>query len=356
MKRVLYLFICLTFAASIFSANSFAASETEIAAGYLVKNGIYKGDESGNLNLNNGLTRAELAVILTKLEFADSPGGLAEWDTWGEKHFSSPENIYNRFTDVPGWALPYVEYCYQRGLMAGTAATLFDAHGKVNPKMACTVMLRYCCFAETDWEYGTSVEKARSVGLAPADGFGGDNVLRGTIAVMLYRGICISNARNESVPNDGTPTVSTATPEPGSVTYPREIKTISEMKTELIRLTNAERAKAGLPALKALPELMDCAQAKAQDIFVTGYHAHYSPTFGTHNDMIKSFVPGVNGGWENTTLGPASTAEEAFRAWMESSGHRANILESRTTHIGVGVAAGKDGRYAWVQQFISIKQ
>ena len=350
MKRTIVIILAIALSLAL-AAPALAASETEEAAAYLAKRGILKGDASGNLNLSSGLNRAELAAILTRLDFMDTPRGLAEWDEWGEEHFSDPENIINKFTDIPAWALPYVEYCYECSLMKGTSATRFDPQGKVSPKMACTVVLRYCRIAETDWSYDTSLEKARAIGIAPADGMGGDIILRGTMAVMICRGI--RYAENDASQN-GDAQDATASPPPCDVLPPQATTTPAEMKAELIRLTNAERAKAGLPALEPLPALMDCAQAKARDIIDTGYHAHYSPNYGTHNEMISSFVPGVSGGWENTALGPASTAKEVLQVWMDSDGHRGAILQSKTTHIGVGVAVRKDGRYAWVQQFIKL--
>lgn len=129
--------------------------------------------------------------------------------------------------------------------------------------------------------------------------------------------------------------------------------TIDEMKAEIVRLTNAERVKAGLPELEVLPELMDCAQAKAQDFMDNHYYGHNSPVYGTPGKMISSFVPNSRGSGEN--IAPwTKTPEEAFAGWVISSGHMDNILEPRFTHIGIGIVEGVDGGYWWVQHFATL--
>jgi uncharacterized protein YkwD len=129
---------------------------------------------------------------------------------------------------------------------------------------------------------------------------------------------------------------------------------IGEMKAEIVRLTNEERAKAGLPALEILPELMDCAQAKADDMKDSHYYGHKSPVYGTADEMIFRFVPQAGTAVENIAAW-AATPQEAFASWMGSSkGHCETILTARLTHIGVGIASGADGGYWWVQQFVRL--
>ena len=130
---------------------------------------------------------------------------------------------------------------------------------------------------------------------------------------------------------------------------------ISDMKTELIRLTNNERAKAGLTELQILPELMDCAQLKAEDMIDNRYYGHNSPVYGSANEMIKALVPNARAGGENIAHW-REALEEVFAGWMESPEHRANILSPRYTHIGIGIAQGPNARIQggysrWVQQF-----
>jgi uncharacterized protein YkwD len=141
----------------------------------------------------------------------------------------------------------------------------------------------------------------------------------------------------------------TPTPEPGQT----PAMTFDEMKAEIIRLTNEERVRAGVPELAVLPALMDCAQAKADDMYANRYYGHNSPVYGTAGEMIIAAVPGTRAFAEN--LAPwTRTPAEAYAGWAESALHLQNMLNPIHTHIGVGVIEGAGGGYWWVQQFVSI--
>jgi uncharacterized protein YkwD len=218
------------------------------------------------------------------------------------------------------------------------------------------VILRWLRLPETDWDYGTSVEKARGLGLAPGSGLDGETISRGTVAVIVSRGLEYDDAGTAQEPT----TSQTLPDEPARSDSAQTTPTLSidEMKAEIVRLTNEERIRVGLPALEVLPELMDCAQTKAQDMVDTGYVQHYSPRYGKANEMIRSFVPNATTTAENTTFGLASVPQDVLQFWMDSEGHRDNIMNERITHIGIGVAKWEDGpnagRYAWVQQFVKL--
>ncbi|MED3661990.1 SafA/ExsA family spore coat assembly protein [Ureibacillus sp. FSL K6-8385] len=117
---------------------------------------------------------------------------------------------------------------------------------------------------------------------------------------------------------------------------------------EVIRLVNVERAKAGLPALQYDWELARVAKHKSQDMHDKKYFSHTSPTYGSPFDMMKSYGIKYRSAGENIAMGQ-STPQQVVNAWMNSSGHRANILNKNFTHIGVGYV--KDGHY-WTQMFI----
>ncbi|MEK4229688.1 SafA/ExsA family spore coat assembly protein [Solibacillus sp. FSL H8-0538] len=120
------------------------------------------------------------------------------------------------------------------------------------------------------------------------------------------------------------------------------------VEQEVLRLVNVERANAGLPALKNDWELARVAEYKSQDMHDKGYFSHTSPTYGSPFDMMKSFGINYKAAGENIAQGQR-TAAEVVEAWMNSEGHRANILNKDYTHMGVGYV--KDGNY-WTQMFI----
>lgn len=117
---------------------------------------------------------------------------------------------------------------------------------------------------------------------------------------------------------------------------------------EVIRLVNAERAKAGLHALAEDWELSRVARYKSRDMHDLSYFSHTSPTYGSPFEMMKAFGIRYRTAGENIAMGyrtPAAVVE----GWMNSPGHRANILNASYTRIGVGYVA--DGNY-WTQHFI----
>lgn len=126
---------------------------------------------------------------------------------------------------------------------------------------------------------------------------------------------------------------------------------INALENEVIRLTNIERSKRGLATLKTNWQLSRCARYKSQDMINRGYFAHQSPTYGSPFDMIESFGISMAAGGENIAMGQR-TPQEVVKAWMNSPGHRGNMLSTAFTEIGVGVARNKNGSYYWTQMFI----
>lgn len=123
---------------------------------------------------------------------------------------------------------------------------------------------------------------------------------------------------------------------------------VTSFEDEVVRLVNVERSKRGLRELAEDWELSRVARIKSQDMHDKRYFSHTSPTYGSPFDMMKSFGISYRSAGENIARGQTTPAA-VVNAWMNSSGHRANILNSSFTHIGVGYVA--DGRY-WTQMFI----
>ena len=117
---------------------------------------------------------------------------------------------------------------------------------------------------------------------------------------------------------------------------------------EVIRLVNVERAKAGLKALTEDWELSRVARYKSQDMHDLRYFSHTSPTYGSPFEMMKAFGIRYRTAGENIAMGYRTPAA-VVQGWMNSPGHRANILNASYTKIGVGYVAS--GNY-WTQHFI----
>ncbi|MBQ1241645.1 MAG: SafA/ExsA family spore coat assembly protein [Oscillospiraceae bacterium] len=135
---------------------------------------------------------------------------------------------------------------------------------------------------------------------------------------------------------------------PGNVlTIPSLSDSVRTYEQEVVRLVNAERAKAGLPALTEDWQLSRVARYKSQDMRDKGYFSHQSPTYGSPYDMMRAFGISYRAAGENIAMGQR-TPTAVVNAWMNSSGHRANILSKSFTKIGVGYVAS--GNY-WTQMF-----
>ncbi len=123
---------------------------------------------------------------------------------------------------------------------------------------------------------------------------------------------------------------------------------IGSVAMQVIDLTNKERQKNGLAPLKADPSLSRVAQAKTNDMNAKRYFSHTSPTYGSPFDMMRDFGVTYRTAGENIAMGQP-TAQQVVNAWMNSEGHRKNILSPNYTNIGVGFT--KTGNY-WSQMFI----
>ena len=129
LSMVLAFVLGLSMAVPAFATEQ--SAEIEVAGAYLRERGVYQGDGSGDLMLDKGLTRAEMAAVLTRLhgEGQVNPS-LYTWACY--------------FTDVPDWAKPYVGYCTANLLVAGYDASHYGPNDMVAPAVACTVVVRCC--------------------------------------------------------------------------------------------------------------------------------------------------------------------------------------------------------------------
>ena len=120
----------------------------------------------------------------------------------------------------------------------------------------------------------------------------------------------------------------------------------SSFEEQVVVLVNQERKKAGLAPLTHRADIKNVAEKKAMDMINSNYFSHTSPNYGSPFDMLKAFGVSYRTAGENIAKGQKSP-QEVMNAWMNSSGHRANILNGSYTSIGVGYYNG-----AWVQLFV----
>lgn len=123
---------------------------------------------------------------------------------------------------------------------------------------------------------------------------------------------------------------------------------LSQYEQKVVELTNEKRAEQGLSPLKIDKELSKVARKKSQDMAQNNYFSHNSPTYGSPFDMMNQFGIEYRTAGENIAKGQPSP-QEVVNAWMNSEGHRKNIMNENFTHIGVGHVENGN---VWTQQFI----
>ena len=330
MKRMvtLLLSILLAFTLSLPALAGSLDSEIATASRFLQAEGILQGNASGDLQLEKPLTRAELAVIASRL-------------TVNQEHLMADKTYYSnqcKFTDVPDWARVYVGYCASMYYVNGYGDGRYDPDGMVTPAAACTVLLR-CCgnLVPFEWSYETALDAAVQYGIAPREALQEQYISRGNLSILLYR-----TAEKLGFNMGDVDTTPDTEPTPDN-------SGVSDLEQQVVDLVNQERAAYGLAPLTLNTELCNGARLKSQDMLDNGYFNHYSPTYGDPFDMMEAL--GFNSWYaaaENIARGQ-KTAEEVMNSWMNSPGHRANILSEEYTEIGVGYAGGY-----WTQWFVDI--
>lgn len=143
-------------------------------------------------------------------------------------------------------------------------------------------------------------------------------------------------AETPEAPETDTP--STETPNTGMGSYAEQVTA----------LVNAERAKAGLPALKLRSDITAAANVRAREIKQS--FSHTRPNGSSFSTALKEQGVSYRYSGENIAWGQKSP-EQVMNAWMNSEGHRANILNSNFNHIGIGYYQDEKGVKHWVQLF-----
>lgn len=194
----------------------------------------------------------------------------------------------------------------------------------------------------------------------------GDPVASQTESSVSSSSVTESAVENKSAASTDTPATTVKTtkkptttaaakattkPQPATATTSSPTSAFSDFQARVIALVNTERTSRGLNALSGNTSLSDVATRKSQDMADLGYFDHTSPTYGSPFDMMKQFGIHYTTAGENIAMGQ-TTPEQVMNGWMNSEGHRANILNAAFTQIGVGIAKNADGRLYWTQMFI----
>ena len=142
----------------------------------------------------------------------------------------------------------------------------------------------------------------------------------------------------------------TAKPTATPTTAPN-ISSESAMEDEVLRLVNEERTSRGLNALKRASDLDALARAHSADMINRHFFDHNNPDGQSPFDRMRAAGISYHAAAENIASGQRSAAA-VMDAWMNSSGHRKNILNATYTEIGIGAVKSSGGTIYWTQEFV----
>lgn len=145
-----------------------------------------------------------------------------------------------------------------------------------------------------------------------------------------------------------SPTATQTTATPSSTVKIPAATSLSAEEQQMVDQINQERANAGLAPLKVDLRLVGVAETKANDMKTNGYFSHTSPTYGSPYDMMK--MAGIHYYSAGENIARNISVDAAMAAFISSAGHKANILNSGYTHVGVGIVYSSSGSY-YVQEF-----
>ena len=350
MKRIRVISLAVIAALSL-TVTSFAAEKSpqQSAAAYLSEAGIMLGNESGDMMLEQGLTRAQMAALLTRI--VTDP---EQFETDGAFYRSLCS-----FTDVPEWAKSYVGYCVANNLVAGYGNGRYGSNDPVTSAAACTVMLRCLNDVDAVWDYQSACRTAVQMGLAAEEIVADAEITRGNMAVLICRTMArlgydvkLSETAQSNLSADG---ISDAAAAQETTEYFDDAAT----KQDIIDRTNALRRENGVSVLTVNDKLMQAAQVRADEMAASGIYSHTRPDGRKSNTVTDSRYTGENIHsisdlyleQQHKTL-----SETVVNLWSNSKAHTDNMTNSRYGEIGVGLARGvnQNGLDCWycVQVFL----
>ncbi len=170
---------------------------------------------------------------------------------------------------------------------------------------------------------------------------------------IRYNGKLYPIQWQESVPTVPTVPTTPATPDTSDTSKPDTSTTptsgLTAEEQQMVNLVNQERVKVGLQPLEVDMRLVKVARMKSQDMIDNNYFSHQSPTYGSPFDMMKA--QGISYGYAGENLAGNQSVQAAHTSLMNSSGHRANILNTNFKHVGIGIVHGGPYGIMFTQEF-----
>ena len=357
LGKIRKLFVIVVFVTAILVSVSFSAvCSTADASGYadkLYTLGLFNGvgenpDGLPDFALNRPATRAEATAILVRLIGKEAEALQGGWTL--------------PFTDVPGWAMPYIGYAYANNITKGVGSDTFGSGRKVSAPEFITLILRSLGYTSgEDFEWKKAWILSDSLGITDGRYETAETFLRSDIAAVSFNALSasfkdsdetlcsrlidagvFSESQATSVGLSAAVTISQEqTPLAASVPKP----VILDVEQAIFDLINAERAKNKLAPLTWDDDLAAVARAYSKDMRERRYFSHISPEGETPADRMRGAGIPFRYAGENLAKGFV-TPESVIAAWMASPTHKQVILGEKAEHVGVGYY-----EYFWTSDF-----
>ncbi|WP_425609164.1 S-layer homology domain-containing protein [Ureibacillus aquaedulcis] len=267
------------------------------------------------------MTREQAAIILTKVLKIDASG-------YTKQVFSDVDSTSPYFREINA--------LYERGIIRGYQDQTFKPGNSLTRAEMASILVN-----AFDIRISSSITY-------PFKDIGASSWSRSYIQALYDARVTTGTSKTTFSPNEPVKRDQMASFVVRAEAYNQAPAAENDFAEQVVEYTNIERAKNGLQPLEIYQPVMNSAQIKSDDMSKNSYFSHNSPTYGTPFELMTSLGISYRAAGENIAKGQR-TAQEVVEAWMNSEGHRANILNANFTHIGVGYA--QDGNY-WTQQFI----
>lgn len=331
---------------------------------------VLSGYPDGTFKPYNYVTRAEMAAIVCRMLGRKS-------DAFNDIEKTSFNDVSNN-----SWAKGYINIAVKNGIINGDGNGNFRPDDNVKYEEAvkmiiCSLGLGDSIIVDpSDWSSGYILAANQKGIVTGVKGRRGEAAVRGDIAVMVYNGILYIAGKRKSASDEKTDNVliyeeaeaeknmqqkekweqAAETEQEEKNEYKpeqdnKEEPDISLFRKRVIELANKERAAVGIPPLTENDLLNICAQKHSEDMVYNNFFAHTNLNGESPFDRMDNENINYMAAAENIAYGQASP-EEVIECWMNSDGHRQNILNPDYDEIGVGISVADTKIIYWTQCFI----
>lgn len=288
-----------------------------------IEKGYIGGYEDKTFRPNNSITRAEFVKIFNRYFGLTKKSGVVFSDT------------------VNHWAKDDIDIAVTNGIANGVSETQFSPNALLTREQAAKMISNYLKLEDSNHDKISKFNDSTSISSWAKDSVEGvvENGYMGGYEDKTYR------PKNNITRAEAVSTLSRLQ------NTNTNTNNTSQFQDKVLELVNQERAKVGVAPLSFDEKLNELANLKSKDMIDNKYFSHESPVYGSPFDMMKNNGVTYYSAGENIAYGQ-TTPEKVMDSWMNSEGHKKNILSSSFNYIGIGVQYDSNGVPYWTQMFI----